>query len=87
MNPMTDKEEIKRGRVGAFHEDGPFEWFYDNGQLMTRENYKDDKLDGLRERFYDNGQSETRGNLKDNEKFGLWESFYDNGQLRDRRHN
>ena len=26
---MTEKEEIKRGRVGAFHEDGPFEWFYD----------------------------------------------------------
>lgn len=34
---------------------GVVETYYDNGQLRTRENYKNDKREGLREVWHDNG--------------------------------
>ena len=43
---MTEKETIK---------DGLHESFYKNGQLESRGNYKDGKLNGLFELFDENG--------------------------------
>ena len=45
--------------------DGPWEWFWDNGQLWVRENYIDGKQDDLYESFHENGQLEIRGNYID----------------------
>ena len=42
---------------------GVIETYYDNGQLMSRSNYKDGNLDGLREDWYSNGQLESRENF------------------------
>lgn len=60
------------------------ETYYDNGQLESRSNYKDDKLNGLYETWYKNGQLKARGIYKDDKLEGLWEIWYLNGQLMSR---
>ena len=58
--------------------------YYENGQLKSRENFKDGKEEGLSEYFYENGELEFGGNLKEGKEDGLWEIFYENGQLKSR---
>lgn len=60
------------------------ESYYDNGQLKSRTNYKNDELEGLYERWYDNGQPESRINYENGKLDGLYEAWYENGQLRER---
>ena len=43
---------------------GVVETHYDNGQLKSRETYKDGNLDGLRESWYSDGQPMGRENYK-----------------------
>ena len=52
---MIKKENIKDGLV---------EKFYDNGQLLLRENYKNGKLNGLWEYFDESGKSRGNENYK-----------------------
>jgi len=59
--------------------------YYENGQLMSKHNYKDGERDGLSEWFHDNGQLLDRENYKNREREGLSERFYDNGQLDDKK--
>ena len=44
---------------------GVVETHYSNGQLKSRANYKDGKLDGLRETWHDNGKLWSRETYKD----------------------
>ena len=44
---------------------GVVETHYSNGQLRTRETFKNDKLEGLCETWHENGQLESRVNYKD----------------------
>ncbi len=41
--------------------------WYDNGQMMTRKNFKDNKLDGLYEEYDENGKLIKRLTFKDSE--------------------
>ena len=56
MNLKRIVDEAKNGVV---------ETYYDNGQQLSRANYKDGNLDGLYEAWYENGQLESRVNYKD----------------------
>ena len=62
--------------VTTFHcpggPDGPFETYYDNGQLRVKGTMKDGEWDGPTERYHENGQLREKGTLKDNEKCGEW---------------
>ena len=40
-------------RVADEAKNGVVETYYDNGQLMSRANYEDDKLNGLYESWYE----------------------------------
>ena len=53
--------------------DGPYETFYENGQLQVRTNFIDGVQVGLYETFYENGQLWTRENWIDGERDGLSE--------------
>jgi antitoxin component YwqK of YwqJK toxin-antitoxin module len=55
--------------------------YYENGQLISIENYKNELLEGLHEDFYENGKLMTRGNYKDGKIDGLWEYFDEEGNL------
>ena len=71
-------------KKGKLH--GPYEWFYENGQLKHRRNYKNGKIDGLLESFHKNGQLRNRQNFKNGQRVdGLFEIFYPDGQLEYKR--
>jgi antitoxin component YwqK of YwqJK toxin-antitoxin module len=55
--------------------------YYENGQLLHKENWKDGELDRLYEYYFENGQLMLKGNYKDGKEEGLSESYYENGQL------
>jgi hypothetical protein len=52
--------------------DGPYESFYENGQLRRKLIYKDGEVDGPYEEYDRDGQLEEKGTFKDNEKCGEW---------------
>ena len=47
-------------RIADEAKNGVVETYYDNGQLKTRTNYKNDILNGLCGPWYENGQLKTR---------------------------
>jgi len=55
--------------------------WYENGQIMTEEKYKDDKLDGKSTAWYENGQKWVEVNYKDGKKDGKGTEWYENGQI------
>ena len=60
---------------------GVVEKYYDNGQLESRKNYKNDKLNGLWEDWYANGQLKSRKLFKDGKFNGLCEAWDRDGKL------
>ena len=52
--------------------------YHKNGQLKSKENYKDGKVDGLWEYYYENGQLKSKENYKDDE-LTLSQSFTSKG--------
>ena len=68
--------------------DGPFETYYENGQLEEKGTYKDGVQDGPFETYYENGQLWSKGTYKDgqivgiSDMDGLFERYWPNGNLR-----
>ena len=62
-------------------EDGPFENYWDNGNLMERGTYKNGKLEGLYEYFFINqsGLLYQRNSFKEGKCEGTFETFFQNG--------
>ena len=56
-------------------------WYYENGQLEAKGNFRDGKQVGLWVSYYENGQARSTGNYKDGKPDGLWETYYENGRL------
>ena len=56
--------------------DGPFEEYYDNGQLEEKGAYKDGELDGPYEAYFENGQLIEKAIFKDGELEGPYESYF-----------
>lgn len=52
--------------------DGPYEAFYQSGQLKERGTYKDGRRDGLNEQFYEGGQLKSRGNFDNGNGLVKW---------------
>ena len=67
---------IKGKRVGR--------WilYHENGQLESKFNIKNEKLEGLVETYHSNGKLNQKGNYKDGKREGLWEHYYENGKLK-----
>lgn len=55
--------------------------FYENGQLMYIEKFKNGKLNGERKVYHRNGQLKTVENLKDGKEIGEWKIYFNDGQL------
>ncbi len=61
---------------------GPFESYYDNGQLRAKCTYKDGKFDGSYEEYHKNGQLYKKCTYKNGKiEDGPYEEYYKNGQL------
>tara|TARA_Y100001001_G_scaffold150605_1_gene161402 strand:- start:920 stop:1183 length:264 start_codon:yes stop_codon:yes gene_type:complete len=53
-------------------DDGPYEFYHENGQLDSKGTMKDGVLDGPVESYYDNGELSYKGTYKDDEECGEW---------------
>jgi len=56
--------------------DGPYESYYENGQLWEKGTHKDGKRDGPWEEYWEDGELTEKGIYKDNEKCGKWIEVY-----------
>ena len=77
-----DSSKVKMSTTlkdGLMH--GPFEEYYDNGQLWEKGSYSNGEWDGPFEEYYFNGQLWEKGSFSNGERDGPWEYYYDNGRL------
>jgi antitoxin component YwqK of YwqJK toxin-antitoxin module len=58
--------------AGCGPPDGPYELYYDNGQLREKGTYVAGELDGPYEDYYENGQLGMRGTYNMGEACGEW---------------
>ena len=65
---------------------GVQEGCYSNGQLSSRDHYKQGLRDGLCETWYPNGRQQTRWNYKDNKLDGIGLVWRPNGKLHEQCH-
>ena len=55
--------------------------YHENGQIATKDNYKDGKLNGESIFYYENGQIQRKGNYKDGYPDGEMNIYDENGQI------
>ena len=88
------KEGLLLQEINFFKEDkreGPYKYYFKNGQLSQKGNYKEGFQDGLWVDYHENGNLNCEGSYKPNGernwnpnigiKHGLWKWYYENGQL------
>ena len=63
---------IPKGACVVGHEDGPFESYYENGQLKAKSTYMAGELGGPYELYHENGQLRLRGTYDMGVKCGEW---------------
>jgi len=56
--------------------------FYQNGQLMGEEHYRDGVKYGISQQFYPNGQTKHKGWLKEGKLDSVGLAYYENGQIK-----
>ncbi|MEA1917056.1 MAG: toxin-antitoxin system YwqK family antitoxin, partial [Campylobacterota bacterium] len=56
-------------------------FYYDNGRVKKRENFKNGKRDGTCKRYYVNGNIQIINSYRDGKKDGLFKKIYENGKL------
>ena len=83
---LSARVDERRGEIlqAARKLSGPYEEYYDDGQLKEKGTQKDGKRDGLFERFYANGQLDQRGIFKDGELDGPFEQYSKDGKLEEK---
>ena len=59
--------------------------YYENGQIESERDYKDDRLNGKSTFWYKNGQKFSEGNYKDLKPDGKWIFWNRNGQKDEER--
>src|SRR5690606_23799157 len=71
---------VGRGADGNYRRQGPWTYWYANGQKKTEGAFKDDKKEGPWTYWYVNGQKESEGAYKNGKREGPWTAWYENGQ-------
>jgi antitoxin component YwqK of YwqJK toxin-antitoxin module len=72
--PLADLSYTNDMKTGVEHS------YHDNGQLKSKENYKDGKLNGALKTYYENGQLQSERNYQDDE-LNLLQTFTPEGKL------
>ena len=73
-----DKKKITNVyKVGK--KNGVLNTYYENGQIMIEENYKNDILNGKLTTYYESGQIMIKGKYKDDKQDETWTYFDENG--------
>ena len=72
---------VEKGNYKDSKQDGLWESYDENGDLLHKEYYKNGELHGPREFFNKKGQLYHRENFKNGKQHGSEERFHENGQL------
>ncbi len=64
------------------HPDGPYQEFYDSGELKKEGQYKNNKKNGVFKEYFKSGQLKLTGFYSNGNKVRNWQGYYENGQLR-----
>ena len=72
---------IKGQKNSSGQEEGLWEYFYDNGNILCRTTYKEGWIDGIEEFFYKNGNIESRTPYKEGKEHGIQEWFNEQGNI------
>ncbi len=74
------KNKVSEGNVVNKLFEGPWKYYHKGSQtVMTIENYKNGKLEGLRSVFFPNGKIAEETNYKNNLKEGIYKKYSENG--------
>lgn len=74
------KNKVSEGKVINKLFEGPWKYYHQAAQtVMTIENYKSGKLEGLRSVFYPSGKIAEETNYKNNFKEGAYKNYSENG--------
>ena len=80
--PFTGKTTGRiKGKIIDGKREGEILYFYDNGLLKIKTNYKYGKVEGKWLEYYESGQLHYEGNYIDGELNGEYLTYYENGQL------
>jgi len=63
-------------------QNGVWEAYFDNGQLMLKSSYLNGEKNGFFEIYNENGQLLSKGSYLNGKETDVWELYYDNGQLK-----
>jgi MORN repeat variant len=74
----------ERASLRDGHYDGPFEWYFGQGQLSLREVYRDGKKNGPYEWYFESGKLYEKGTYQDGVLEGPYQAYYENGQMHER---
>ena len=75
-----NKNKVSEGKVVNKLFEGEWKYYhYASPSVMTTENYKNGKLDGLRTVFFSNGKVAEQINFVNNQKQGLYKKYTENG--------
>ena len=61
--------------------DGEWIYYYENGLVKIKGNYKDGKRDGNWVWFWESAFRATEGQFKDDKQIGVWTYYYENGDF------
>ena len=64
---------------------GPFETYYETGQLKSKSFFIDGVKDGVTKTYHSNGQLKSKSFFKYGNKVGLWEIYREDGELVERK--
>ena len=79
--PVLSGEDNWNGRLNDGLLDGPWERYYENGQLRQKGSYSNGEIDGLWVTYWENGQLRSKGSFSNGQYDGPWETYDENGQF------
>ena len=80
--PFTGEISGKEsGKLKNGEKDGKWLIYNNDGQLLSKVNYKNGLYSGIVETYHENGQLYTKGNFKDGRPDGLMETYRESGAL------
>jgi len=78
--------KVKGQKNSKGQQEGIWEWFYKDGNILGRTLYKGGKMDGIEEVFYGSGNIVQRIPYKEGNKDGIEEEFDEQGNITETRH-
>ena len=75
-------KRVKNGEIVNGLREGPWEKYWENGQLSVKISYKEGKPDGVPEIYSENGQIKSKSNYQDSERDDPWEIYDLEGQFK-----